>query len=183
MGLATVGGVGFGAFTFATSEATAQTSGVTAGDVSIESNDGTVTELYADPVLDVTWDNFETEVHDIEATLWATLASESAWDSFGSKNVQVSSPGTSGSITIDVGQHSLLESDGGPIAAADLEDSTEGDGAEETDITVQARINFFAEDGSQIDPPLPAEKTTFTVSVTNLTATATVSGSFNTGGS
>lgn len=67
-GVAAAGGVGFGALTDATDEATAQTSGVSASDVIIESNDGTVTELYVDPVLDVTWDNYETDVHQLRVS-------------------------------------------------------------------------------------------------------------------
>jgi hypothetical protein len=182
VGLAAVGGAGIGALTLGSSKATAQTSGVTASDVSIDSNDGTVTELFVDPNLDVTWDNFETDVHEVKASLFAHLAGGSASSSFGSKTVTLSSPGASGSITINVGKFSLLSSSGGPIDATDLEDTTEDGTAEQTDIVVSVRINFYDSGSTDIGVYASAQDT-FTVSVNNLESTATVSGSFNTGGS
>lgn len=184
VGLAAVGGAGFGALSFGTGEATAQASGVTPSDVSIDSNDGTVTELYANPTLDVTWSNFEGDVVEVSITIHAVLSEGASGAFIGPDRHKVSSPGASGTETIDVGKNSMLESSGGAIAASDLEDTTEGDGATETIVYVEAFANFIDSTGSPLDPTAVADSQ-FTVSVNNLESTestVTLGGTLNTGG-
>jgi hypothetical protein len=180
VGLAAASGAGFAALTFGPSEATAQTSGVTADDISIESGAGKVTELYVDPRFEVTWSNAEKDVYRVEASISVRLASESNFIEMKIKGVGVSSPGASGSKRINLGSAPLLG--GGRLDPSTFEDTTEDGSPEQTDVVLKVSITFEDSDKDELSLST-SEQDTFTVSVNNVESTATVGGSWNTDGS
>ncbi len=177
VGTLAVAGAGIGGLFLSTEQASAQVSGITADDVSVESGDGELETLTIAPTIDVQWNNFPDPVATIKVGAGAALAGNNP-QPLGNKVVSVADPAPSGSMTVDLNAMSLLDQ----IDPQEFEDTTVDGVPAETDVVVSVGVIFFDSSEKRYDM-VPQDQTTFTVSVNHLESTATVGGSMNTDGS
>ena len=163
--------------------ARAAASGLSASDVSVKSNDGTLSELTITPELTVEWQAFDEPVHALNVVIRAKTEEDSTPQPRNIKNhrVDLNSATTSGTVKPSIGEVDMLSANPDVVDPADFEDDP-GDGPTKTDVTVRVFVRF-RDANDDVLSPIPSEEVTFTVSVTDLDATATVSGTLNTSGS
>lgn len=161
------------------SSGSVQTAGLSASDVSISSNDGTLTTLTIDPSLTVSWDGLGTAVSDIQVIISASGPSNSGTVYSNTSNSSTTTK--SGDQTIEPGVLNLLSgNNNGVLTAGNFEPATDG-GSKSTDVTVTVEINL--KDSSSNDIASVTESVTFTVTVSDTASSTSLSGSLNTNGS
>lgn len=178
VGAGTAAGVGVGGVLLSTREKPAlAASGMTADDVSIENDDGSVSELTINPEPTVEWSGLDESADRIFIEYLAGLSGEDR-DVVGSRTDD-SINGTSGSITFErlSDPYDILEQTSLSSSDFEAEDGT----AKETDVDLDIYITLSNDSGGEIIGT--NETVTFTVIVNNLESSVTVSGSFNTDGS
>lgn len=175
--LAAIGGVGIGTVGLTSRRATAQVSGLTADDVTIESNDGTIETLTIAPQLDVQWNHFPAAVIGIRSQIEAAVG-ENSLSSVSTTLESIDPPVESGSHSFAPGEIPLLQY----LDPAEFEDTSPGDGPISRDVHVRVSITFSQEGGGLVGPTA-SDRVTFAVSVDHLDSTATVGGTLNTDGS
>ena len=183
VGAGAVAGAGAGGILLTTrNEPVVAASGVTASDVSIESNDGTISELTISPEPTVEWENLEEAVGAVDVDYQAGLSGESL--GYVRIHRETTSPAKSGSVTFPPGGPWDLIEESSELSSSDFEDTNEEDGVpEETDVDLRYSAYLLDETGSGNPVATVRDTVTFTVSVNNLEGTATVNGPANTDGS
>lgn len=157
--------------------------GLSADNVSVASNDGKLQTLTIAPSLTVEWSYTSKPIHEIEINIYANIESK------GEKAVTLNNsfndfdPSTDGNESLEMDVVNLLSKNRtrNGIDASEFTDSTEGDGPEETEVTVA--VSAILEDSNQDMVIGTRESVPFTVSVDHKAASATVSGTLNTDGS
>jgi len=180
VGAGAVAGAGAGGVLLTTrNEPVVAASGITASDVSIENNEGTVSQLTISPEPIVEWANLEKPVDTVIMEYGAGLSGETTefvGEHYGGGNQE-----KDGSVAFPPGGPWDLIAESSELSSSDFEDTTE-DGTEEiTDVDLRYRAMLFDAEGGVITQV--AGTVTFAVSVNNLEGTATVSGPANTDGS
>jgi len=181
-GAGAVAGAGVGGILLTTSdEPVLAASGVTADDVTIENNDGSVSKLTINPELTVEWENLGEPADSVYVGYLAGLSGDTLTDTEFVASKKNSKPdGKSGTVTVS--QFStppdLLE--GTSLTSSDFEDTTEDGEPETTDVELTVSTAIGKDNGDVIIDT--QDTVTFTVSVDNLESSVSVSGSMNTGG-
>lgn len=151
-----------------------QASGLTADDVTVTNNGGNLSTLTIDPSIDVTWSNISEPVSNVQLNI--TVTNPASDNSAQVVSNGKSTSGTSGSVTISLGEKSLLSSGNGPLNAANFEPSSDG-GTKQTDVEVTVEV--ILQDSSSGTIKSTSKTSTFTVTVQ--AESMTVSGSLGTG--
>lgn len=159
-----------------------------AGDVAVETHDGTVSEVYIEPTGGVTWGDFDVPVERIAVTVdWgvdddgsATL-SDAETDGTVSTTLDVAAAGTSGDRSWDdLGRITLYDGADGRTTFDALRDGN----AKTTVVVLELTVELLDGEGNLADPAEQARFTlgdTFEATVTNRAASAHGSGRANTG--
>lgn len=152
--------------------------GLSASDVSVSSNDGTLSTLTVDPSLTVSWNGLGDSVANIQVVVSASGPQNSG--AVYSNTSNPSTTGKSGDETVEPGELNLLSgNDNGVLTAGNFEPSTDGT-SETTDVTVTVEANL--KDSSSNTIASTTESVTFSVTVYDEESTSSVSGSLNTDG-
>lgn len=145
-----------------------------ATDVSVESNNGVVTELTGAPAGDVHYSGLERAPERLDLVI-SVKAAGGSWQPIGTKNLPAS--GLEGTVAYDFDTIDVLQQSS--LTAADLR---RPDGqTSSTDLTI--RVEATLVDGGPSGTDVTSAATdTFTVAVTNVPAGANVGGRANTNG-
>lgn len=152
---------------------------LSANDVSLSSDDGTITGLTVAPSIDVTWSGLDSTPQSAVLTTTVTDPNDAqTTHTFAEQLVDIPSSSLSGSQTLSMDKQRLLG--GTPFQASDFESATDGATAERA-VRVEVGVQVDLADGSSIGSTAgPAE---YLVQTTNTAATVSSGGSANTGGS
>ncbi len=152
---------------------------LSASDVSLSSDDGTITGLTVAPSIDVTWSGLDSTPQSAVLTTTVTDPNDAQTTyTFSGQQFDISADTLSGSKTFNMNQQRLLG--GTPFQAGDFESTTDGATAERA-VRVEVGVQVDLADGSSIGSTAgPAE---YLVQTTNAAATVSSGGSANTGGS
>jgi hypothetical protein len=181
VGAGAVAGAGVGGVLLTTrNEPVVAASGITASDVDIDSEDGTVSELTINPEPTVEWEHLEEPVGNVMVEYSAGI-SGGRIRAIG-RHQDSSMSGKSGSVTLPPGGPWDLIEESSEISSSDFEDTEEDGVPEETDVVLQFRANLDEDEAGAPHTDV-TETVTFTVSVNNLEGSATVSGPAHTDGS
>ena len=180
VGTGAVAGAGVGGILLTTKdEPVIAQSGLTADNVTIENNDGSVSELTINPEPTVEWANLEEPADRVDVNYAVKLSDSSTVYNIASQE-DSSINGTNGTVTLS--QFStppnLLEESG--LSSEDFEDTEKDGEPETTDVELKVSTNLRNNNGDIIINTY--DTVTFTVSVNNLESSATVSGPMNTDG-
>ena len=184
-GVTTVGVGGAAALTLGSDPASAQTTGFSASDITINSNDGTVSSLTMAPSINVTWDGQEQKVGQVKTSWYVSDPSLSSESQVGSQTTtDVSSPTTSnesaGGMDLSLGTFNMISN--GPLSADNYTNSDESTNLKK-DVSISMDLVLATTGGDIITTKTDAVSATYTVTVNNRTSTVTATGSANTGGS
>lgn len=177
VGAGAVAGAGVGGVLLTTrDEPVVAQSGLTAEDVTIENNDGSVSELTINPAPTVEWANLAEPADKVDVEYFAGLSS------FESVATQSDSSMNATSGTVTMSQFSspkdlLAETS---LTSSDFEDTTEDGEPERTEVQLGAEATLYNDNGEVIIST--NDVVVFMVSVHNAESSATVSGPMNTGG-
>jgi len=180
-GAGTAAGAGVGGVLLMTrDEPVLAASGLTADNVTIESNDGSVSKLTINPEPTVEWANLEERADRLYVAYYAGLSSSTASDDLIDNKSSNQPDGKDG--TVKVSKFStppdLLEETS--LTSGDFEDTTEDGVPEETDVDLRVLTRL---ENAEKELIISSNDTvTFTVSVDNLKSSVSVSGSANTAG-
>jgi len=185
VGAGAVAGAGVGGVLLTTrDEPVLAASGLTAEDVDIENNDGSVSALTINPEPTVKWENLEESADVVVVDYWVRLSGSDGGSDGGSDYVarqeDSSIDGTSGTVTVSQFStpRNLLEETS--LTSGDFEDTTEDGEPETTDVELAVGTALGKDNGDVIIDT--QDTVTFTVSVSNLESSVSVSGPMNTGG-
>lgn len=155
----------------------------TASNVSISSNDGTVTTLEIAPSVTTEWNGQETDVATIEYT-WSVSTNSTSKSTVGKTPFAkaVSTPAKDGSEEDSFNTISLLSANGGTLSASNFESSTD-DSSNDTTVNIYCDITLKDSGDNIISSKTDILNTSYTVSVTNETSSVSTSGNANTSGS
>ena len=180
VGAGAVAGAGAGGVLLTTrNEPVVAASGITASDVSIESNDGTVSELTISPEPTVEWANLEESVEKVTVSYSAGLSNEPTGRVATQYDASMSAK--SGSVTFPPGGPWELIAKSSELSSSDFRDTREDGTAKKSDVDLDCIAYCYPDEGATI--AVARAGVTFTVSVNNLEGTMTVSGPANTDGS
>lgn len=161
------------------SSGSVQTAGLSASDVSVSSNDGTLNTLMIDPNLTVSWDGLGTAVSNVQVIITASGPSNSG--TVYSNTTNSSTTAKSGDHTIQPGELNLLSgNDNGVLTSGNFEPESDGT-SKSTDVTVTVEVNL--KDSSSNTIASATESVTFTVTVSDTASSTSLSGSLNPSGS
>jgi hypothetical protein len=126
-------------------------SGLTAGDVSVSSDDGSLTTLTITPNITVSWDGQDSQVTEIQAT-WKVMTSGTSETTIRQTpySISVSSETTSGSIDHTFPEISLLSNNGGALSASNFFATTDGD-SKSTNVTLSMDVVLKDSGGNTVD--------------------------------
>lgn len=145
-----------------------------ADDVSVESNNGVITELTVAPAGDVHYSGLEQTPERLDLVV-SVKHSDGSWEQIGAKNRSAS--GLEGTVDYDFDTIDVLKQSS--LTVADLR-SPDGESSS-TDVTIRVEATLVGSGPSGTDVTSTAADT-FTVTVTNAPAGANVGGSANTNG-
>lgn len=176
-------GAGLGISEFWSESARAAATGLSASDVSVTSNDGTISELTITPDLTVTWQGFDTPVNSLSVVIRAKTEHDSTPQprNIKSHRIDLNSPTPTGTVEPNIGEVDMLSANPDVVDPADFTDDP-GNGPSNTEVTVTVFVRLRDANNTLLRP-IPSDEVTFTVSVMNRDDTATVSGTLNTNGS
>lgn len=164
----------------AESEPAVAATGLSAADVNVSTNDGSLNTLTLEPDVDVSWDGQETKVSEVQYTWSASTSFNSG--TLGTFSKSVTTPGKNGSVFKSFSRINMLGRNSGPLTASNFESSTDG-GSNSTDVTITLDVTLKDEGGSTITTKNDILSATYSVTVSNKTSTVSSSGTANTGGS
>lgn len=173
---ATVAVGGFGALTLLSSNTAAASSfSLAASDVSTDSADGSISEVYLEPAVDLWWEDFTDRVTGYSVLIESRIDGETDWqDAYQTdESLSGSDTGHSGSVeeTLVDGNDRVTLYDGADTAYFE----PDADGASETTAVVLRGTVVLLSDGETADPEARAvmeDETAFEVEVGNRPADA-----------
>lgn len=145
-----------------------------ASDVSVESNNGVITELTVAPAGDVHYTGLEQAPERLDLVV-SVKHSDGSWEQIGAKNLSAS--GLEGTVDYDFDTIDVLEQSS--LTVADLR-SPDGE-TSSTDVTIRVEATLVGSGPGGTDVTSAAADT-FTVTVTNVPAGANVGGRAHTNG-
>lgn len=150
-----------------------------ASDVSLSSDDGTITGLTVEPSVDVTWSGLDAPPQSVVLTTIVSDPNDAqVAHTFAEQQFDASSSTYSGSQTVPMTTQSILG--GTPFRASDFESTNDGQ-TNERSVRVEVGVRMELADGTSAESTAgPAE---YLVRTTNAATTVSSSGTANTGGS
>lgn len=159
---------------------------LTAANVDITSDDGTVTSLTVEPDITVTWTGLDTAPTSVELALTVSTGARAGFfdsDPSHTFTAEVETPETSATTndagdTFDMNVYSILANN--PFPNTYFDSGTDGDDVVRD---VQVQVDVTLKNGGETLATATAGPSSYAVTVTNLAASATASGVANTAGS
>lgn len=176
-----------GGMLYHSTEPVVAATGLDASDVSVSSDDGTLTTLTVTPDVTVSWDGQDSPVEEVRAT-WKVETNGTSETTVGSTpySITVSDPTTNGSVQHAFPEISLLSNNSGALSESNFTASTDG-GTESTVVTLSMDVILKDSGDNTIDKVTEVlGPTDYTVTVNNTdtstTSSITSSGTANTDG-